>query len=283
MANSPKLRGTYDLLAIVALTALLTICVVFIPSVIPRIIIGLPSVLFFPGYAFIAALFPRKESLTSIERVALSFGLSLAVVPLLGLFLNYAWEISLYPLLISIAGFVAAMCLLAYFRRRQLAPEQRFVPNISVRLPSSGKQSRLDRALTAVLVVAVAAAIAAVIYVGVRPKPGDDFTDFYLLGSSGTVGNYPTDIKLGADANVTVGIANHKGKDITYQVRMSIGGAELKVIEGIALHDGEKWEDNVVLTPTKAGDDQEVEFLLYRDGGSEPYRELHLWINVINV
>jgi uncharacterized membrane protein len=283
MANSSKLRGAYDLLAIAALTALLTICIVFIPSDIPCILIGLPFVLFFPGYTLIAALFPRKESLIGIERVALSFGLSLAVVPLIGLFLNYAWEISLYPMLISIAGFVVAMCVLAYFRRRQLSPEQRFQPHITVRLRGPDEQSKLDHALTAVLVVAVVAAIAAVVYAGVSPKPGEKFTEFYLLGSSGTAGDNPSDMTLGADAEVIVGIVNHEGQDVTYRVRIGLDGAESEVIEGIALHHAEKRENNVVLAPTRAGNSQKVEFLLYRDGESEPYQELYLWINVIDV
>ncbi|MCK4222104.1 MAG: DUF1616 domain-containing protein, partial [Dehalococcoidia bacterium] len=54
-----------------------------------RIVLGLPFLLFSPGYALIAALFPKKGSLDGIERIALSFGLSIAVVPLIGLILNY--------------------------------------------------------------------------------------------------------------------------------------------------------------------------------------------------
>ncbi len=53
-----------------------------------RIILGLPFILFFPGYTLITALFPKKSDLGAIERVALSFGLSIAVVPLIGLILN---------------------------------------------------------------------------------------------------------------------------------------------------------------------------------------------------
>ena len=282
MANSPKLRSMYDLLGILALTALLTICIVFIPSDIPRTIIGLPFLLFFPGYVLVAALFPRKESLAGIERVALSFVLSMAIVPLIGLLLNYLWEVSLYPFLISIAIFVVAMCVFAYFQRRQLIPEQRFEPSISIRLPALGKQSRSGRVLTAVLIVAVAAAIPTLIYVGTHPSAEQEFTEFYLLGSSGLAGDYPSEIVLGADAEVTVGVANHEGEDVTYQLRISLDGADLEIPEEIALHDGEKWEDKVILAPTKGGNNQKVEFLLYRNGESEPYHELHLLLDVVD-
>lgn len=54
-----------------------------------RIILGLPLVLFLPSYALIATLFPRKGDLDGIGRIALSFGLSIAITLLLGLALNY--------------------------------------------------------------------------------------------------------------------------------------------------------------------------------------------------
>ena len=71
------------------LTAILILIITFAPGTIFRIILGLPMVLFFPGYTLISALFPRKDSLSGVERLALSFGLSIAVVPLIGLILNY--------------------------------------------------------------------------------------------------------------------------------------------------------------------------------------------------
>jgi uncharacterized membrane protein len=56
-------------------------------------------VLFFPGYVFITALFPEKKELDNLERLALSLGLSIAIVPLIGLLLNYTpWGIRLIPL-----------------------------------------------------------------------------------------------------------------------------------------------------------------------------------------
>ena len=53
-----------------------------------RYLLGSLFVLFLPGYTFIKALFPAKQ-LDSIERTALSIGMSLALVPMIGLLLNY--------------------------------------------------------------------------------------------------------------------------------------------------------------------------------------------------
>nr|QNO53661.1 hypothetical protein DJFKIEJF_00025 [Methanosarcinales archaeon ANME-1 ERB6] len=75
----------FDLdLALVILFTLLCAPFVLIPplnEISPiRIILGLPLVLFLPGYSLIATLFPRKDDLDGIERIALSFGLSIAFV-----------------------------------------------------------------------------------------------------------------------------------------------------------------------------------------------------------
>lgn len=52
-----------------------------------RIIVGLPMVLFIPGYALTKALFPGKE-LDWVEQLTLGFALSIASVPLLILYMN---------------------------------------------------------------------------------------------------------------------------------------------------------------------------------------------------
>ena len=94
------------LTAIVVITLLLFPVVVFTTGPL-RIGLGLPFVIFFPGYTLLSALFPKRDDLSGIERVALSFGLSIAVVPLIGLILNYTpWGIKLYPILTSITLFI---------------------------------------------------------------------------------------------------------------------------------------------------------------------------------
>lgn len=91
------------------LTVVFAVAIAFSPSGMAGTILGLPFLLFFPGYTSQAALFPEKGRLGEVERVALSFGLSIAVVPLIGLGLNFTpWGIRLDPILISLAVFVIA-------------------------------------------------------------------------------------------------------------------------------------------------------------------------------
>jgi len=73
----------WDLLACYLWLAAALLCI-YLPvlsGTFLRVLFGIPMVLFIPGYALIAALFPGKGDIDGIERTALSFGLSIAVVP----------------------------------------------------------------------------------------------------------------------------------------------------------------------------------------------------------
>ena len=73
-----------------------------LPLAYARYILGSIFVLWLPGYTFTKALFPEKE-LDSVERAALSIGISLALVPIIGLLLNYTpWGIRLTPITLSL-------------------------------------------------------------------------------------------------------------------------------------------------------------------------------------
>ena len=57
-----------------------------------RIPIGVIFVLFLPGYAW-SFVFFKKGNIDLIERIALSFGLSIALVPLVVFWLNWIFKI----------------------------------------------------------------------------------------------------------------------------------------------------------------------------------------------
>ena len=84
-----------------------------------RYVFGSVLVLFLPGYSLIEALYPKKE-LDELTRFALSIGLSLALVPLVGLVLNYTpFGIRLLPVTLSIAGLTLLLLAYALFRKHQ--------------------------------------------------------------------------------------------------------------------------------------------------------------------
>jgi len=82
-----------------------------------RYVFGSVLVLFLPGYALIEALYPKRE-LDELTRFALSIGLSLALVPLAGLVLNYTpFGIRLVPVAIALAGLTVGLLVAALTRR----------------------------------------------------------------------------------------------------------------------------------------------------------------------
>jgi len=82
-----------------------------------RYVFGTVLVLFLPGYALIEALYPKRE-LDDLTRFALSIGLSLALVPLTGLVLNYTpFGIRLLPVAISLACLTVALLVVALIRK----------------------------------------------------------------------------------------------------------------------------------------------------------------------
>ena len=116
-------------------TATVTAIVVFMipeglyPWAYIRYVLGAIFVLWLPGYTFIKALFPAepngeksKESLDYIERIALSLGMSLALVPIIGLLLNYSpWGIRLTPIVLSLLFLTLVFATVALMREYQKA------------------------------------------------------------------------------------------------------------------------------------------------------------------
>jgi uncharacterized membrane protein len=87
-----------------------------VPYIYIRYILGSIFVLLLPGYSLIKTLFPTKE-IDNIERTALSIGMSLALVPLVGLLLNYTpWGIRLTPVTLSLLSLTIILTIIGLLR-----------------------------------------------------------------------------------------------------------------------------------------------------------------------
>ncbi len=275
-----------ELLALNLLVIVLITAIIFFPSSVGRIILGLPFVLFFPGYVLMAALFPKKEGISGIQRLALSFGMSIAVVPLIGLILHCTtWGIRLESILYSMALFMFVISAITWLRWRRLPKSERFSIEFQLRIPiwrgSVWGGNVWNKVLSVVLVLAILGAAGMLGYVLAMPKMGERFTEFYILGSSGKAIEYPGELKLGEEEKVTVGIINQEHETMSYRVDVRIDGVRNSEIEHIVLEQGEKWEETVSFVPEVAGENQKVEFLLYKNMEVKPCLEpLHLWVSV---
>ncbi|MFH1003216.1 MAG: DUF1616 domain-containing protein [Chloroflexota bacterium] len=277
-----RIRLPNELLLITVLSGLLIIIISVFPDSILRLVLGLPLVLYFPGYALIAAVFPRREALGTTERVALSFGLSITLAPLIGFVLNYSpWGFRLYPVLLALTGFVLAASLVAWWRRRRLAGAERPVLSLAWRWPRWGALNQRDRIISLVLIMVILGATGLLGYMVVIPKPGQEFTEFYLLGPGGKAADYPSELKVGEPGRVTAAIVNQEHQTVSYRLELVLNGVTAEHWGPVALAPMEKWEQAVTFSLSQAGDMQKVEFVLYRAGDSQPYlKPLHLWIDV---
>ncbi|HUW14419.1 MAG TPA: DUF1616 domain-containing protein [Anaerolineae bacterium] len=266
------------------LLGLIALGVEGLPAALPllRLFLGLLFVLFVPGYALQAALFPRSEDLDGPERLALSFGLSVAVVPPLALVLDrLPWGIRLWPIVIG-ETFVFVTCsAVALWRRRRLPPSERFVVEVDVDARGWwAAQDRIGRVLYGILAAALLVALFSAAAIVLLPKPGERFTEFYVLGPEGLAESYPLEASPGQPLTVTAGIANREGVAAEYRIEVRAGKLTIGQAGPLRLGDDEVWEGPIQYALAEPGDDQEVHFLLFRDGGGEPYRSLRLWINI---
>ena len=185
-----------------------------------RLILAIPFLLFIPGYVLIFVLFPLTNSqvkISILERIGLSIGVSIALAGLIGLGLNYSpWGIRLEPLLLALALFNLGVGALALYRWHTTNPEDRFSTTFNIAFPAS--ENKPNTIITIILTAAIIVAGSFTIYIIVTPKIGERFTEFYLLGPTGSADNYPQNLASGQNATVIIGISNHEYRTMNYTV-----------------------------------------------------------------
>lgn len=309
MADPKNIPKDLIVIAVWMLLAVLSIYVPFINETFIRVIFTVPVILFIPGYVLIAALFPEKTSIDGIERFALSVGLSIAVVPLIGLVLNYTpFGIRLNPIVISLVLFTLIMMIITLYRRARLSDEEKFAvpfemvkPALKEELFPKG-QGKFDKALSIILIAAVIVAAVTTVFVIAFPKDGEKFTEFYILGEDKMADDYPE--KFPVNSQQFVWIGNHEYRDVTYTVETLLLNAEWdsatnsSVIHAsmpldrfeVSVLDNTTYLEKYYFSVPYTGYNR-LEFLLYNEtvpsasASAEEkiessYRDLHLWIKV---
>jgi uncharacterized membrane protein len=275
-----RLKVRNEFIPINLFIIILIVVIFLFPTSVLRIILALPLLLFFPGYVLLAAAYPRRGRLEVIERIALSFGISIVIVPVIGLILNYSpWGLALKPSICALSIFTFITSFIAWLRRRRLPESEKLSVEFHLKLPSWDVKLR-NRVLQIVLACAILGAVGVAVYTLVWSKAEENFTEFYILNESGEIDRYPRELNAGTTGYVKVDIINRENRQMTYNLAITLSGEIIKEVGPIILRSEEKWEEEVSFTPERVGENQKMEFLLYRDGESEPYQLLHLWINV---
>jgi uncharacterized membrane protein len=274
-----KINNEFRVIAGISIT--LAILISFGAAGPLRAVLALPFILFFPGYTLTTALLPGKADMGGIERIVLSFGLSIAVVPLLGLILNYTpWGISLYPVLITVLIFTSLMSIISLNRRNKLPDEERYILSWSLVIPGWSKMPRSNRVLLVTLAGIIFIGLGSLCHTAANPRTGENYTEFYVLGPAGKAGDYPGELRINENKQVFLGVVNHEQRRVTYNVEVRMDGSAKKEIGPIELGHDQKWEGNIGISAGEHKKNVMVEFLLIKDGENIPYRSIHLWVDV---
>jgi uncharacterized membrane protein len=268
------------LLGIVAVTCLLILFTYVFPSQPLRIILGITVLLFCPGFVLSAAIAPRSGDMTGTVRLTLSLVLSIVVVSLTGLALNYtAPGITLESMLLSVAAFIVVVSIIGWLRLLLLPGGERGVLEFKVEMPHRAV-SVLDGTFMIIMVLVLAVAIVAGGYFALAPKNSEPFTQFYILNQNQGTLYTPADLSAGGEATVALAIENHEGNQVDYRIQVLLNGEPYSEFDSISVLDEGQWQDDITFTPGSAGQNQ-VEFLLFKNSETEPYlRPLSLWVNV---
>ena len=251
-----------------------------------RIIFALPILLFLPGYALIAAMFPRNTELSAIERFTLSIGLSIAIFVFDGFAISVtAWRFRPTPIIISLSLITFMLVLITLFVRLRIPDDELFYFDLtsvsefrdSIR-KSDEKPSDIEKALIIALVGSIIIASGMLIYAKVTFEE-EKFTALYILGEGGKAENYTTELYLLEPSSIIVGIENYEHAPVDYTLELKLGGYSLLKQQIPTLAHEEKWEEVVSFTPRHAGQHLKLEILLYKDDPTTTYRSVHLWVD----
>lgn len=271
------------------------------------LLLGIPLLLFFPGYAVVAALFPAKpvdRTRTALERhgdspgwlmrIVLSLLVSSLVVGLVGILLDWLLTITLVLFAAAITTVTVCSIGIAAMRRNRQPAAHRADPfaDRSFELFPGGTT---PQSLT--LGIAVVALIAATMFVGVTPVQGEAYSEAYLLtenaGGELTAEGYPSTFVAGDGHQLSLALSNHEHEPVSYEVvvvaqKLGPNGevtAQQQVDRfGATLDHGETTELERQIAPTMTGDEIRLRFLVYK--GTAPGNDveadqiLQLWVDV---
>lgn len=291
-----------------------------------RAMVGLPLLVFLPGYGILAALFPEQSGsatavndtarsralgnghLDMIERVVLSFGLSVALIPLVGLALGgMGVDLSLRPVVGAFVAIAALGLIVGAFRRIQVPEDRRFRVPVrqwyeNARHSVVGTQSPVDGVLNVALAMAIVVALGLLCYGVLGATVTETDSSMALLTASDdggmVAGGYPANLSTDEEAQITAAVHNGEGEEVTYTVvvalqRVDTSGDGTTVTESQeitrlqqSVGANETWHANHTVSPELTGRNLRLTYYLYEgDAPSTPsmgsaYRHTYIWVNV---
>ncbi|WP_246084552.1 DUF1616 domain-containing protein [Salinadaptatus halalkaliphilus] len=310
-----------DLVATVSFVTVAAVCLLVVDVASPflRTAVGLPLLFLAPGYTVVAILFPRAKPLESadeggvvaqtvpvsdIERLALAFGLSAALLPLFGLAIAALSGGITAPVVVTVVcTFVYSGVFVAAMRRFRAPTEDRYRFGLRRRLGGLrrslfGTGSAVHTAVNLLLVVAMLVALTSVGYALVTPQDAEQYTELQLLTEDDAgeyvAAEYPDHVDSDGNVALTVAVENQEGERTDYTaVVQEQWVADGDVFDRTTLEetdysvaDGETAYGDHNVTPTAESGTVRVAVLLY-DGDvpdtpttDNAYRYGYVWLEI---
>lgn len=191
--------------------------------------------------------------------------------------LNYA------SLTIILSSFTLIMLLISYIKRKRVPEGEKFFVNFggfitSIKCSFEG-ESRTSKILSIILIITILLAISTTVFIILKPKQGESFTEFYILGPNGKASDYPTNLTVGQNGTVIIGVVNHEYQTENYELVVKSNGTVMNQ-QNITLTNGNQTQIPYSFTAGSAGY-KNIEFLLYKlPDTTNVYRSLHLYVNM---
>lgn len=315
-----------DLGVLTSYVLVATVVVEFTTTVPPvRAVVVLPLVLFAPGYGVVSVAYPGRRAgrrrnyllnssddttsitrLTGAERLFLSFGMSIALLPIVGVAAAATvGGISPGVVLISLSGLTLLSVGVAGIRRFRLPPEERFRthlwPNVRRFRSWLVRPSPGETAVNLLLVTGLLLAVGTLGFGLLVPSEGESFTTATLVTEQGgeyVAAEYPTEFTAGEPQSLTLTLESNERSETTYTVitaveRVDRTDGSISILERseldrstVQLRPGETHRMEQDVAPDLVGESLRLSYYVYRGepaatpSDSSAYRDLHLWIDV---
>lgn len=280
---------------------------------------GIALAFILPGYATLAALLPNRpgessplavgriqaiEPLSPTERIALSFGVSLGMLGILGLTIEEStWHFS------SVVG--GGLLLLTVVIGTVIGSLRGHVPPFdrqgdrfghTLRFFTGEGRSTVERAVSIGLALSILLAFVTLSGSLLVPRTGESYTGMSLLltarDGGAVAADYPSSLVQNEPTEFVVLVQNREHSATVYTLvvteqRVTSDGGAAGVAQEMELSRravqvaaGEDERIRLDVAPTMTGSDQRIAFYLYR--GSAPadvtdragYRQLYVWVDV---
>lgn len=236
-------RFPLDILIVISCSIIAFVCIMLLPDGnIMRVIFGIPILVFFPGYAVVSVLWPEKyvgskqrkttdgseghgiKDIDTIERIAFSIGISIAIIPIIGLALNYLWSLTIVPIASSLLIVTLTFSMFGWYRRSLIHENNRYdIDFVFSSKPLFGEMEKTEMTVITLLVICIIISGSILAYLVITPNESGKYTEFYMLDQNRTYADIPAYLTINETAKVIIGITSHEQEMVDYTLVAGTG------------------------------------------------------------